>query len=130
LLIYPGRESGAVKGYMHLTKSHDYAAVHQQGKWLSGRLIGIKSRPNGLAETRWGVITGKRVGNAVTRNRVKRRLREIMHRMPLKAGNDIVVIARSEVAQAEFKELGEKTLMLLARAGLLEENEIPGSKND
>jgi ribonuclease P protein component len=115
---------------MHLTKSQDYAAVHQQGKWLGDRLIGIKSRPNGLAEARWGIITGKRVGNAVTRNRIKRRLREIMRRVPLKAGHDIVVIARSETAQAEFTELIERTLRLLAQAGLLQENEIPGSKND
>jgi ribonuclease P protein component len=115
---------------MHLTKSQDYTAVHQQGKWLGNRLIGVKNRPNGLAEARWGVITGKRLGNAVTRNRIKRRLREIMHRVPLKAGYDIVVIARSATAQAEFAELREKILWLLAQAGLLEDNEIPGSKND
>jgi ribonuclease P protein component len=114
---------------MHLTKSQDYAAVHQQGKWLGGRFIGVKSRPNGMAETRWGIITGKRVGNAVTRNRIKRRLREIIRRIPLKTGHDIVIIARSEAARAKFSELKDRALQMLAQAGLLEENEIPGPRN-
>jgi ribonuclease P protein component len=66
-------------------------------------MLGI--RPNGLRESRAGFAIGKRVGNAVTRNRVRRRLREIVRATPLVPGYDIVITARPEAVLATFDEL-------------------------
>jgi ribonuclease P protein component len=108
-----------MKGEQHLTKPQDFALVHGQGKWIGGGLIGIKSRQTGLPLARYGFIVSKRVGDAVVRNRVKRRLREIVRVLPLKPGADIVVSARPRTATAEFSELKETVSKLLAQAGLL-----------
>jgi ribonuclease P protein component len=108
-----------MKGEQYLNKPADFARVHGQGKWLGGGLVGIKSCPNNLTRARYGFIVSKRVGGAVARNRVKRRLREIIRQLNLKAGTDIIFSARPQTAQAEFEVLKTAVLDLLAKAGLL-----------
>jgi ribonuclease P protein component len=107
-------------GEQHLTKREDFALVQTHGRRRGARLMSIKSRPNGLILTRWGIVTSKRVGKAVLRNRVRRRLREIIRGLPLRDGYDVVVTARPETVNAEFVELREVLLRLLAEASLLE----------
>jgi ribonuclease P protein component len=55
----------------------------------------------------------------VVRNRVKRRLREILRSTQLKPGWDIIFIARPPAAQAGFASLAKSVQALLSRAGLL-----------
>ena len=71
--------------------------------------------------TRVGFITSKRVGGAVERNRVRRRLREIIrqHRASLHAGSWLVVIARHTAARATSAELEADWLRLARRASIL-----------
>lgn len=74
------------------------------------------ARPNGLGRTRWGISVKARLGQAVVRNRVKRRLREVLRRAPLPAGWDVVVQPRTaEVATAEFAALSRELTGLLER---------------
>jgi ribonuclease P protein component len=80
-------------------------AVTQRGRRVRHSLLMLGILPNGLDETRVGYAIGKRVGNAVTRNRVRRRLREIVRATPLAPGYDVVVTARPEAAMATFDEL-------------------------
>lgn len=56
---------------------------------------------------RVGVVAGRRVGNAVARNRAKRRLRAALDRTPLEVGNDYIVVATSDVLEAPFDRLVE-----------------------
>ena len=65
------------------------------------------------------MAVGRRVGKAVVRNRVKRRLREVVKGVPISDGWDIVLIARREVAIVGFYELGRSAKTLLGRAGVL-----------
>lgn len=108
-----------MKGEQYLTKPEDFARVHGQGNWRGGGLIGIKSRPTDLPFARYGFIVSKRVGKAVVRNLVKRRLREIVRGLNLKPGIDIIFSARPPAAQAEFGILKTAVLNLLAQTGLL-----------
>ena len=70
---------------------------------------------------RVGLITSRRIGNAVMRNRVRRRLREIVRlcRPRLNDGFWIVLIARRPAALAEFKEIEREWLSLARRASIL-----------
>lgn len=68
-----------------------------------------------------GFVTSRRLGSAVVRNRVRRRLREIVrqHQGELRQGFWVVVIARSEAANASYHELEHEWLLLAKRASIL-----------
>ena len=70
---------------------------------------------------RIGLITSRLIGNAVTRNRTRRRLREMvrMTRPRFKDGLWVVIIARRPAALAEYKEIEREWLNLARRASIL-----------
>lgn len=108
-----------MRGREYLTKSGQYALVYNKGSsWVSD-LVVIKALPNALTFSRYGFSVSQRVGEAVVRNRVKRRLRQILRLLPLEPGWDIIFIARSQVAIASFASLKESVHRLLSQAGLL-----------
>jgi ribonuclease P protein component len=112
-----------MRGREYLTKSEQYAVVYEKGSsWTDGLMV-MKALPNGLAWSRYGFSVGRRLGGAVVRNRVKRRLREILRSVPLKPGWDIIFIARPAAAGADFTGLGKSVLNLLSRAGLTRDYE-------
>jgi ribonuclease P protein component len=86
----------------------------------------MKATPNGLILSRYGFSVSKRVGKAVTRNRIKRLFREILRVMPLKSGWDIIFIARPAVS-TEYANLKRSVEDLLSRAHLLETGEEQSS---
>jgi ribonuclease P protein component len=79
------------------------------------------ARDPAAGETRFGLITSRRLGEAVARNRVRRRLREIcrLHRPLLISGLLIVVAAKPMAARASFQELREEWLILAKRLSIL-----------
>lgn len=79
------------------------------------------------APTRMGVVAGKRVGGAVVRNRVKRRMREALRReLPhIPAGWDLVCGAKPPAAEAPYAALAAELRALLVRAGLLSGHDGP-----
>lgn len=103
----------------YLTKTAQYALVYRGGSSWVDRLVVMKVLPNSLDLARCGFSVSRRVGSAVVRNRVKRRLREIVRLTPLPPGWDIVFIARPRVAAARYANIEKSVRGLLARAGLL-----------
>ena len=81
----------------------------------------LYARPNCSATNRVGITAGKKLGHAVVRNRVRRRLREIyrLHEDRFAPGWDIVVVARSRCVDADFKKLTHAYLSLAQKAGVL-----------
>ena len=90
-----------------LRKPSDFRAVRELGRSWANRLVVIWASRNVSEKTRIGFSVGKRLGNAVVRNLVKRRLREAIRRIPLPMGYDVVVVARAPAASATYKELEE-----------------------
>jgi len=74
-------------------------------------------RANGLPHTRLGVTTPAALGNAVLRNRVKRRLREVfrLNQAAMAQGWDVVLNPRPAVARVPFERLVKEILRLLPR---------------
>ncbi|NOX23263.1 MAG: ribonuclease P protein component [Actinobacteria bacterium] len=61
--------------------------------------------PGSPGQPRVGIVAGRRVGNAVTRNRVKRRIRAAISQIPLRDGTSYIVIASTAVRTVEFEQL-------------------------
>lgn len=104
-----------------LTKSVQYAYVYQKGSSRVSPLLVIKAVPNELTFSRYGLSVSSRIGGAVLRNRVKRLLREILRLTPVKAGWDIIIIARPAVTGADYATLEKVVRELLFQAQLLAE---------
>jgi len=105
---------------IRFTQSSEFLRVKTEGRAYSGRFMTVGVL-RGCAATRVGLITSKRVGGAVERNRVRRRLRELMRltRPQWVHGVWVVAIARRAAVGARFAELQAEWLRLAARAGIL-----------
>ena len=107
---------------LRLKESRDFARMREQGVSQAGRFLVLAvSRQEGLTEFRFGVVTGKKLGSAVVRNRLRRQLREVVraHRAEIAPGFHFVIIARWRAPTAEFAELENDWLRLARRQGLL-----------
>jgi ribonuclease P protein component len=117
-----------------LRRSGEFRRVRESGASLTGHwiVLGIWRTPNpdpgsGVADSgmdeapRFGVVTSRRVGNAVVRNRVRRRLREIHQRYHREVAPGVwcVVVARFRAAAARFADLDKEWCRLARRAGIL-----------
>ena len=102
-----------------LTRPRDFAALRSHGRAWPGRLFVLVARPNSLETSRVGLSVSKRVGNAVVRNLVKRRLREAIRRLDLREGWDILLIARNGAGDADFRAIQRSLRSLCRRARLV-----------
>ena len=96
-----------MRGEGYLTKPEQYALVYNKGSSWVNDLTVMKALPNGLTLSRCGLSVSRRVGKAVTRNRVKRLFREILRLTPLQPGWDIIFIARPAVAGADYARINQ-----------------------
>lgn len=106
-----------------ITNRSDFQRIRAQGKSLQGRflVLGYLADENLTEPFRLGLITTKRLGPAVVRNRVRRRLRAILQRTGERVTEPhwIVLIARSAAATATSEQLEKEWKWLLHRAPLL-----------
>lgn len=105
-----------------LRKSADFQRVRATKRSWAHPLLVLYVAPQGLDVTRVGISVGKRVGGAVVRNRVRRRIHEAVRlRHPaLPPGYDLVFIGREPAAAAVWPEVRLAVDQLLRRAKLLE----------
>lgn len=116
-----------------LRDQRSFARVRRSGRSRRNRLLVLCCLTNHLPHNRFGFVVSKRVGNAVTRNRLKRRLRAIFRLNParLHPGYDIVVVCRSAAARAGYWDLEQAALQLVQRLRLQPAGtRVPGSGAD
>jgi len=96
----------------------DFDAVYRAGKRRSSSHFTVFFRANQLPVSRFGFSIKKALGGAVVRNRMRRRIREIVrcHRAEIPAGWDIVIHPKSSVGRAEFAGLAADLVRLMKNA--------------
>lgn len=97
-----------------------FRRVRGSGRSWPGPLLVLYALPNDEGVTRVGLSAGKRVGKAVTRNRIKRLLREAVRQRlgVIKQGYDLILIARAPIATATYREVVAAVEQLLRRSQL------------
>ncbi len=98
--------------YERLKKPREFSYVYENGeKWVGDYLVLLYTE-NDLPYSRIGIVVSKKVGRAVVRNKVKRRLREIvrLNREKIPQGLDIVIIAKTKAKMVTFWDLREDLL--------------------
>ncbi|HTW96376.1 MAG TPA: ribonuclease P protein component [Candidatus Methylomirabilis sp.] len=104
-----------------LTRKKDFDAVWQKGRSSYDKIIGTKALANGLKVNRFGILVGLKFSKkAVERNKIKRRLREIIRAQAenFKTGFDVVITVLPLARGAEFAELRKSLIYNLKRLGI------------
>jgi ribonuclease P protein component len=102
-----------------LRRRADYLACYRRGRRFSGGLALLYCLQNGLRGPRLGITASRKVGTAVVRNRLRRRVREIFRRWPERTqlpGVDLVVHLQPAARSSDFDRLKGELERLLRRA--------------
>ena len=107
-----------------LKRSHIFRRLYST-KGLANSYLVLYARRNRLGCNEVGITVSKKLGNAVIRNRTRRRLREAyrLNELCFTPGWDIVIVARSRAVDADFQKLVNSYLSLAEKAGLLIQEE-------
>ena len=112
----------ALPSAQRLKRTRDFTSLREQGRSWTGRCLILATRPRpDAAQAHAGFTTTKRIGNAVVRNKVRRRLRMIVREcLPsIQLTHDFVTIAKYPAVKAEYAALRQEWQRLATRAGLL-----------
>ena len=110
-----------VKHTVSLKENRIFRRLYAKGKSAVAPTMVLYCRKNGRGESRLGLTTGTKLGHAVVRNRVRRRLREIyrLQEHQLLPGYDIVVVARVRAVHSKYADLERDFLRLAKKLQLL-----------
>jgi len=102
---------------LRLTKNLEFIRVYKTGRRLTSPFFTMYIKKNDLKVTRLGVSISKKVGKSVVRNKIKRRIKEIIRTNydHIKQGYDIVVSVRPQAVQLDFKGIVREIKGLMKR---------------
>ena len=108
-----------------LASAHDFAELQRSRRVRSDELVAVRLRRTELAETRFGFATSRKLGGAVVRNRVRRRLRSLLRGMEprLTGGWDVLISVRPAGATVSQAALGTSIMAALRAGGVLKGDE-------
>jgi ribonuclease P protein component len=103
---------------LRIRRGKEYSYIYKNSRRMQGKYIIVFTRENQLPHNRFGIVTSKKIGNAVTRNRAKRQIREAIRKnlKKLRPGYDMVIVARFNIKEAIFELIEMDFLRLMKKA--------------
>ena len=119
-----------MKHTVALKQNHEFRRLYSKGRSAVSPYFVLYCRPNRRSYSRLGITTGVKLGNAVKRNRARRRIRELYRgeEQALLPGYDIVVVARTRVIYGRYRDLERSFLQLMRKLELVRPQE--GAKSE
>ncbi|MBE7024551.1 MAG: ribonuclease P protein component [Ruminococcaceae bacterium] len=110
-----------MKKTVSIRQNHEFRSLYYKGGSKASGLLVVYFKKNRYGQSRLGITVSKKVGNAVTRNRVRRLIKENYRLMEpeIRDGYDVVIVARTRMAEADFHSSGASLRMLFGKCGLL-----------
>lgn len=110
-----------MKKTVAIRQNHEFRSLYYKGGSKASGLLVVYFKKNRYGQSRLGITVSKKVGNAVTRNRVRRLIKENYRLMEpeIRDGYDVIIVARARMAEADFHAAGASLRMLLGKCGLL-----------
>ncbi|MBB6450596.1 ribonuclease P protein component [Geomicrobium halophilum] len=110
-----------MKKFYRIKDNKEFASIIQEGTTTANRqfVIYVVDKP-GQTHFRFGVTVGRKVGNAVTRNRLKRWIREMMkeHKDTIQTSKDYIIIARKPLLTMDYHAASKSFAHVCKRAGV------------
>jgi len=99
-----------------IRKKSDFTALYEKGRSFRSRYYTLIYLPNGLTYPRMSAVSSRKVGDAVRRNRARRRARELFRRNKSRLAGpvDMLIITRSDLVDAPWSKLQEQFLVHLS----------------
>ncbi len=115
-----------MKHTVSIKENRLFQRLYSRGKSAASSSLVLYVRRNGQRGNRLGITVSTKVGKAVVRNRVRRRLREIyrLNEDGLVSGSDVVVVARTRAASSDYRQLERSFLKLADKLGLIKKEGI------
>ena len=107
-----------------IKQNGDFRRIYARGKSAVSPCVVVYCRKNRLGTNRVGFTVSKKMGKAVVRNRVRRRLREIMRLNSdrLEQGYDLILVARGRAIEAEYRQIESDVLSCCGRLHLMKKD--------
>ena len=108
-----------------MKKNYEFRRLYAKGTNAVAPYLVLYARKSGRSTNRLGITVSTKVGKAVVRNRVRRRIREIyrLHESELHRGVQLVIVARSRAALADYRQLEHSFICACEKLSLLREGE-------
>lgn len=115
-----------------MKRNRDFQRLYSKGKSVVTPTLVVYFRRTKRPYNQLGITTGKKVGNAVCRNRIRRRVREIyrLNEHKMKKGMDIVVVARVRASKSNYATLENNYLKACSKLGILKDIKKSGVSNE
>ena len=104
-----------------ICQNNEYKRIYNRGKYYVSPVVVVYVLKNRMKQTRYGITTSKKIGNAVQRNRsrriIKQAFREIAQR--IQPGYDYIFVARGKTPYVKTQDVRRQIEIQLKKAGLL-----------
>ncbi len=110
-----------MKAAVTVKKNHEFRRIYRRGASAVTPCLVMYCRRNPTGASRLGITVSTKVGKAVVRNLVRRRLREIYRLDPPKPGYDVILVARKRAAFVSYQKLARAYRELSEKLGLSRE---------
>ena len=102
-----------------IRRKSDFSELYKRGRCDRGRYFNLIHLPNDLGHSRMAVVASRKVGNAVQRNRIRRRAKELFRRNKdlLTSPVDLLLVSKKEMGDASWADLRERYAEALRSLG-------------